>query len=176
MGAAILRRYGIDPAARFLLYVGGLSPHKNLGRLLAAFAAARAADPAVQLAIVGDFADVFHTETAQIRAQIEALGLQASVRLTGYVPDADLAYFYRAAYALVQPSLMEGFGLPPVEAMVSGTPVLSSTAGSLPEIVGPAGIYFDPFDVKGMGAAIILPVGRPREACGTRLLGSDAGR
>ena len=152
--AAILQRYGVDPQTRFLLYVGGLSPHKNLGRLIAAFDQATTATDPCHLILVGDFADNFHTEVPTLRAQIERLGRTASINLVGFVPDADLAHFYRAAYALVQPSLMEGFGLPPVEAMVSGTPVVCSRAGSLPEVVGPAGIFFDPFDTAAIAQSL----------------------
>ncbi len=76
------------------------------------------------------------------------------VILTGFVPDEDLVYLYGRAYALVQPSLLEGFGLPAVEAMACGTPVISSRAGSLPEVVGEAGVYFDPIDVDSIAEAI----------------------
>jgi len=151
---AVLAKYGLDARSRFLLYVGGLSPHKNLERMISAFARSDASQQKTRLVIVGDFADVFHTHTATLRDQVERLGLSRSVQFTGYVPDDDLAHFYRSAYALVQPSLLEGFGLPSVEAMASGTPVLSSTAGSLPEVVGPAGSYFDPFRVDQMAAAM----------------------
>ena len=82
--------------------------------------------------------------------------------LTGFVPDDDLVFLYSRAYALVQPSLLEGFGLPAVEAMACGTPVLSSRAGSLPEVVGEAGVYFDPTDVGSIAGAIRLIPGRPR--------------
>ena len=74
--------------------------------------------------------------------------------MTGFVPDDDLVYLYSRAYALVQPSLLEGFGLPAVEAMACGTPVISSRAGSLPEVVGEAGVYFDPTDVGSIAGAI----------------------
>ena len=74
--------------------------------------------------------------------------------MTGYVSDDDLVFLYSRAYALVQPSLMEGFGLPAVEAMACGTPVISSRAGSLPEVVGEAGVYFDPTDVGSMAGSI----------------------
>ncbi len=88
------------------------------------------------------------------------------VRFTGFVPDDDLAYLYNRAYALVQPSLMEGFGLPPVEAMACGTPVVCSRAGSLPEVVGEAGVFFDPTDVGAMAAALARPAGATRR-CAT---------
>jgi glycosyltransferase involved in cell wall biosynthesis len=149
---AILRKYRIVPGARFVLYVGGLSPHKNLLRWIEAFAAGAPAD--VGMVLVGDLGDVFHTHVPELRAAVERHGLGNRVVFTGFVPDAELAYLYGRAYCLVQPSLMEGFGLPPIEAMACGTPVLSSTAGSLPEVVGEAGVYFDPTDVAAMAAAL----------------------
>lgn len=149
---AVLGRWGIDPSRRFVLYVGGLSPHKNLIRLIEAFA--KAADPGVDLILVGDFRDVFLTEVPAICAAIERGGLGERVRLTGFVPDEDLVHLYNRAEFLVQPSLMEGFGLPPVEAMACGLPVASSTAGSLPEVVGDGGRYFDPTDVGAMAGVL----------------------
>jgi glycosyltransferase involved in cell wall biosynthesis len=149
---AVLRRYRIDPARRFLLYVGGLSPHKNLLRLLQAFERAGCAD--ADLVLVGDLGDVFHTHVPELREAVGRLGLEARVNFTGFVPDEDLAYLYNRAYALVQPSLAEGFGLPPVEAMACGTPVLASRAGSLPEVVGDAGRFFEPTEVGAIASAI----------------------
>jgi glycosyltransferase involved in cell wall biosynthesis len=151
-GDVILRRYGLEPSERYLLYVGGLSPHKNLPRLIDALAHAAQTD--VRLVLTGDVHDVFHTDVPAIRAAIERFGLAARVLWTGFVPDQELVYLYGRAYALVQPSLLEGFGLPAVEAMACGTPVISSRAGSLPEVVGEAGVYFDPTDVGSMAAAI----------------------
>lgn len=149
---AVLKRWQIDPSRRFVLYVGGLSPHKNLIRLIEAFG--QSAPPDADLILVGDFRDVFLTEVPAIRAAIEKAGLGDRVRLTGFVPDDDLVHLYNRAEFLVQPSLMEGFGLPPVEAMACGLAVASSTAGSLPEVVGDAGRYFDPTDVAAMSAAL----------------------
>jgi glycosyltransferase involved in cell wall biosynthesis len=148
----IVRRYGLDPRGRFLLYVGGLSPHKNLPRLIEAFAGHAEND--VTLALVGDFDDVFHTHVPELRAAMERFGVADRVRLTGFVPDLDLSYLYSRCHAFVQPSLMEGFGLPPVEAMACGAPVLHSMAGSLPEIMGGAGLSFDPYQVRQIGLAI----------------------
>jgi glycosyltransferase involved in cell wall biosynthesis len=149
---ALLRRLAIAPGERYLLYVGGLSPHKNLLRLIKAFAQAAADD--VKLLLTGDFHDVFHTHVPQIRAAIAAQRLEKRVILTGYIPDDELVFLYSRAYALVQPSLVEGFGLPAVEAMACGAPVIASRAGSLPEVVGPAGVYFDPTDVGSMAGVI----------------------
>jgi glycosyltransferase involved in cell wall biosynthesis len=147
-----LRKYGIPPGARYLLYVGGLSPHKNLPRLIEAFAHINCRD--VFLVLVGDMNDVFHTDVPRIRSAITRSGLEDRVILPGFVPDAELVYLYSRAHALVQPSLMEGFGLPAVEAMACGLPVVSSRAGSLPEVVGDAGIFFDPTDVQSIAEAI----------------------
>jgi glycosyltransferase involved in cell wall biosynthesis len=149
---AVLRRHGLRPGERYLLYVGGLSPHKNLPRLVEAFA--RSAGDDVRLVLTGDVHDVFHTCVPAIRAAIARHELGDRVILTGFVPDEDLVFLYGRAYALVQPSLLEGFGLPAVEAMACGTPVISSRAGSLLEVVGEAGVYFDPTDVASIAGAI----------------------
>ena len=144
----ILARYGISPESRFFLYVGGLSPHKNLIRLIEAFS--QLDDQQVLLVLVGDLGDVFHTHVPELRAAVTAHGVEGRVLFPGFVPDADLAHLYSRTTALVQPSLIEGFGLPPAEAMACGSPVLASTAGSLPEVVGDAGCLFDPLSVEAM--------------------------
>ncbi len=148
----VLGRFGVDPGRPFLLYVGGLSPHKNLVRLIEAFAIG--APEEAELVLVGDLGDVFLTHVPELRNAVDRSGLVGRVRFTGFVPDDDLAHFYNRAFALIQPSLMEGFGLPPVEAMACGTPVLASRAGSLPEVIGGAGTFFDPTNVGGIAAAI----------------------
>jgi glycosyltransferase involved in cell wall biosynthesis len=156
---AALRRHGLRPGERYLLYVGGLSPHKNLPRLVEAFA--RSAGDDVRLVLTGDVHDVFHTCVPAIRAAIERHELGERVLLTGFVPDEDLVFLYGGAYALVQPSLLEGFGLPAVEAMACGTPVLASWAGSLPEVIDGAGVFFDPTDVGSIAAAIRVFLAEP---------------
>jgi glycosyltransferase involved in cell wall biosynthesis len=154
-----LGRLAIPTNARYLLYVGGLSPHKNLLRLIEGFA--QGAPPDVLLVLAGDMHDVFHTHVPEIQAAVAKHGLDRRVIMTGFVPDDDLVFLYSRAYALVLPSLMEGFGLPAVEAMACGTPVLASHAGSLPEVVGEAGVYFDPTDVGSMAGAIGSFVSEP---------------
>jgi glycosyltransferase involved in cell wall biosynthesis len=148
----VLRKYGIRPDKRYLLYVGGLSPHKNLPRLIDALA--QLDGSRVVLVLVGDMKDVFHTHVPVMRQAIARAGLEARVIMPGFVPDENLVYLYTRAHALVQPSLMEGFGLPAVEAMACGIPVVSSRAGSLPEVVGDAGIFFDPTDVASITEAL----------------------
>jgi len=158
-GEHVHARFGIPAGGRFLLYVGGLSPHKNLLRLVEAFALGAPAD--VKLVFVGDIHDVFHTHVPQIREAIARHELGERVILAGFVPDDDLVHLYRRAYALILPSLLEGFGLPAVEAMACGTPVLSSRAGSLPEVVGEAGVYFDPIDISSIAGAIRMLLNAP---------------
>jgi glycosyltransferase involved in cell wall biosynthesis len=87
-------------------------------------------------------------------ALIDALGLRDSVIMTGYVPTGDLPAVYAMAEALVFPSIVEGFGLPPLEAMACGTPVVCSNAASLPEVVGDAALLVDPTDVDGLATAM----------------------
>ncbi|MGH2460603.1 MAG: glycosyltransferase family 4 protein [Chloroflexota bacterium] len=149
---AVRQRYGIPPAARALLYVGGFSPHKNLESLVTAFARLVAgpaepesADPPFHLVLAGETTrEAFYSCYAALRDQIHRLGLDSRVTFTGFVPDADLVQLYRTAIALVLPSRDEGFGLPIVEAMACGTPVVASRGGALPELVGEAGILVDP--------------------------------
>ncbi|MBC7249972.1 MAG: glycosyltransferase family 4 protein, partial [Anaerolineae bacterium] len=89
-----------------------------------------------------------------IFATVEKLGLKDEVEFAGYVPAEELPLWYNAADLFVFPSLYEGFGLPPLEAMACGTPVVSSNAASLPEVVGEAGLLIDPYDVEGLAAAM----------------------
>lgn len=152
----VLGRYLLSPDERFLLYVGGISPHKNLHALVDAYHRL-IQDPAyadIKLVLLGDYAkDSFYSAYPSLRAYIEKLRLADMVFFTGFVEDRELAYFYNAASSLVFPSIEEGFGLPAVEAMACGTPVISSDQGSLREIIGEAGSFFDPFHSESMLAA-----------------------
>lgn len=149
----VLEDYDLPTDEPLVLYVGGISPHKNLDGLLHAFA--RMPDRPAHLAIVGDHSgDSFlgcYPELVRLRAR---LGLESTVTFTGFVPDEHLAVLYNAATVLALPSLDEGFGLPAVEAMACGLPVAASRSGSLAEIVGQAGVFFDPRDHAGMAAAL----------------------
>lgn len=141
-----LARFGVSEDEPYLLYVGGISPHKNLSTLVEAFAAARAeTSRAVKLVLVGDIErDVFYSSYTAVRDQVERLALSGAVIFTGFLPDAELVAVYNAATALVLPSFDEGFGLPAVEAMACGTPVIASRIPVLQEVVSDAGLFFDP--------------------------------
>ena len=147
----ILRRHNLKADEKFLLYVGGISPHKNLNTLIDALN--RLDD--IKLVIVGDYKDdPFFSAYPALKKQVEELGLADKVIFAGFVEDIDLAYLYNAATLVVLPSLEEGFGLPAVEAMACGTPVAASNRGSLPEVLGAAGVFFEPKDVEDMAAVI----------------------
>jgi glycosyltransferase involved in cell wall biosynthesis len=154
---AVLKRHGLEPGERYVLYVGGISPHKNLDTLIEAFAAVHN-DPQtrdVRLVLVGDYAgDVFNTCYEHLRSLVDRHGLQEAVHFTGLVPDKDLVHLYTACEAFVLPSYLEGFGLPAVEAMACGAPVLASNVGSLPEVLAGAGELFDPHDVAALAGCL----------------------
>jgi glycosyltransferase involved in cell wall biosynthesis len=137
----VRERYRLtDP---FVLYAGNIKPHKNLERLIEAFNILRQQSAQlkdVQLLIIGDEISKYAT----LRRAVHRYKLHKHVRFFGFVPDQTLAALYRLANVFVFPSLYEGFGLPPLEAMASGTPVITSNVSSLPEVVGDAALMIDP--------------------------------
>jgi glycosyltransferase involved in cell wall biosynthesis len=141
-------RYGLPPAASLILYVGGISPHKNLQALLRAAALLRAqGQEGWHVVLVGDHkGDSFLGCYTELTHLVRKLDLGDRVTFTGYVPDEDLVWLYNAATMLALPSKGEGFGLPVLEAMVCGLPVVASDRNSLPEVLGGAGVLFDPED------------------------------
>ncbi len=154
--AETLKRYGLGATDAFLLYVGGISPHKNLTRLVQAFETIARESPDIKLVLVGDFKDdPFFSAYPELKSIVAKLGLEARVIFTGFIPDLELARFYNAATLLVFPSLEEGFGLPAIEAMSCGTPVAASNCSSLPEVLGDAGCFFDPLDTENIAGTVL---------------------
>ena len=145
-------RFSPDPAVArepFLLYPARPWPHKNHARLFEAFARLREERPGLRLVLTG----VGH----------DADRLPAGVETRGGVPTADLVSLYRRAAAVVFPSLYEGFGLPPLEALACGCPVASSNAASLPEVLGDAAVLFDPHDAAAIAAGVSEALDRAEE-------------
>jgi glycosyltransferase involved in cell wall biosynthesis len=134
----IRRQYHLPD--QYLLYVGTLEPRKNLKRLLQAIRRLHDAGIPVPLVIAGPQGWMMD----DFQAYVAGLGLQAAVHYLGYVPMADLPALYSLATLFVFPSLYEGFGLPPLEAMACGTPVLSSNRSSMAEICGQAAVLINP--------------------------------
>lgn len=134
---------------QFLLFVGRSLPHKNLGRLIDAFAILKAKHPNLQLALVGK-SDANYEKLRHYAADNNL----KDIVFTGYMSEANLCWLYENTAAYVFPSLSEGFGLPGLEAMAHGAPVVSSNATCLPEIYGKAALYFDPKDPADMAEKI----------------------
>jgi glycosyltransferase involved in cell wall biosynthesis len=130
----------------FIMYIGRPQPHKNLGRLIKAFGALKKKHPNLKLVLVGkkDPVHDMHLETAK------QLGVAKDVIFTGFVSDGELRWMFQQCQAYIFPSLSEGFGLPALEAMVHGAPVVSSNATCLPEVYGDAAAYFDPKSLLDM--------------------------
>ena len=142
-----LFRPGEEPREPFLLYPANPWPHKNHDRLFEALTRLRRERPALRLVLTG--------------TGLERLSPPEGVEVRGRVPREQLAALYRRASALVFPSMYEGFGQPPLEAMASGCPVVCSTAGALPEVCGSAARYFDPLSVDEMVEAVLTVLSDP---------------
>jgi glycosyltransferase involved in cell wall biosynthesis len=135
----------------FVLYAGNVKPHKNLERLIAAFKMVRSRGlDHLKLVLIGDEISKY----AALRRAVHQHQLHKYVRFLGYLPEETLAVMYRLAGVFVFPSLYEGFGLPPLEAMASGTPVVTSNVSSLPEVAGDAAILVDPYDPEAIADGI----------------------
>jgi glycosyltransferase involved in cell wall biosynthesis len=147
---AVRKKYGIQRG--YLLTVGNLQPRKNLGRLIKAYTHLRGRPDGMrqQLVIVGKRAWLSHSifDEARRSSYVE------DIIFTDYVSEEDLIALYSGATAFVYPSIFEGFGLPVLEAMACGAPVITSNTSSLPEVVGDAGIMIDPYDEQALVKAI----------------------
>jgi glycosyltransferase involved in cell wall biosynthesis len=152
--AMIRGRYQVD--SPFLLYAGRISPHKNVARIIEAFSALKGelakdgAYPDLKLIIIGDEV----SKNPDIRRAVIRSGMQHDVRFLGYVSIEALRVFFDMAKVFVFPSLYEGFGLPPLEAMAHGTPVVASNTSALPEVVGNAAVMVNPENVFEISRAL----------------------
>jgi glycosyltransferase involved in cell wall biosynthesis len=147
--APIRRKY--DLPAQFILSGGTLEPRKNYVRLFEAYARARAQQHLPPLVVFGRRGWMYE----DILAAPARLGIADAVRFIDYLDDNDLPAVYNLAWAFVYPSLYEGFGLPPLEALACGTPTLVSNVSSLPEVVGSAALLVDPTDVEALAHQLI---------------------
>lgn len=153
--AMIRGRYQVD--SPFLLYAGRISPHKNVARIIEAFSALKGelakegAFPDLKLLVIGDEV----SKNPDIRRAVIRSGVQHDVRFLGYVSIDVLRIFFDMAKVFVFPSLYEGFGLPPLEAMAHGTPVVASNSSALPEVVGNAALMVNPENIFEISRALL---------------------
>lgn len=167
--ARVRSAYGLR--APYILAVGQIHPHKNLNALIDAFVTLRQTHGSTaQLVLVG----AFKGAAVALQQRIRAEGLASEVILTGWVPDADLPALYQGAIVYVLPSRYEGFGVPVLEAMASGTPVITTTATALPEVAGDAALLVGPDDGAGLVTALRRVL--DDEALRTELIGRGAAR
>jgi glycosyltransferase involved in cell wall biosynthesis len=144
----VRRKYSLPE--KFLLYIGAIEPRKNLPVLLEAFSQLLETGRTQDLVLVGRRGWMYE----EVFRLIDGLGLKQHVHLTGYVPAKDLPILYNLAQVFVYPSIYEGFGIPPVEAMACGTPVVTTHSSSMIETVGDAGLLTPPGDESALAAAL----------------------
>ncbi len=150
----IFKPYNVRPLDKsYILYVGSERRRKNLGRLFEAFAALKPELPELKLVKIGSAgrSKKFRDDTIK---QLSSLGIAGDVIFVDHISELELAYYYSSAILLAYPSLYEGFGFPPLEAMACGCPVVTSNTSSLPEVVGEAGIMVDPYDTSSLVRAM----------------------
>ena len=145
-------RHRLQIKGRSVLFVGNIKPHKNIERLIAAFSQLRSKPSCADLTliVVGDEI----TKYPSLRRAVERHQVRPFVRFFGFVPEKTLVALYQIASLFVFPSLYEGFGLPPLEAMANGTPVVTSRISSLPEVVGDAAVMVNPYSVDEITSAM----------------------
>jgi glycosyltransferase involved in cell wall biosynthesis len=155
-----------DGGKPYFVYVGGTDVRKNVLFMIRAFARFAGREQDVQLVLVGDtFTMKSLPEVAEIFREIHSLGMADRVVTTGYVDEQRVRELYRGSVALIFPSLYEGFGLPVLEAMTYGAPVVAARTSSIPEVLGDTGIYFDPRDEDSLVTGMETVYGHPTR-CG----------
>ena len=157
--AAAAERVGLPSDARWMMYVGGFSPHKRVPAIVTAHGKLKAqlGDKTPHLLLVGKLSgDAFLSNHQDIREAISAAGTDALVHWTGFLSDDELRHLHTGSVALVLPSLAEGFGLPAVEAAACGCPVIATTASPLPELLAGGGIFVNPRDEVALAEAMML--------------------
>jgi glycosyltransferase involved in cell wall biosynthesis len=138
----------------YILFVGNVKPHKNIKRLVESFEIVSKEFPELKLAIVGK-KENFITGIDGLKELLDNKNLNQKIIFTGYIADEDLPSVYKNSELLVFPSLYEGFGLPPLEAMASGVPVVASSAASIPEVCGNAALYVNPYSIVDIANGIL---------------------
>lgn len=147
----VLKGYGAS--SPYFLYVGALHPRKNIRRVIEAFKLAKTCHNEINLVIVGPSSWGAHHE---LQTVLGSTGNSTGIIFTGFLSDEDLGALYQGAYGLVFPSLYEGFGLPVLEAMSYGTPVITSNISALPEVAGDAALLVDPMSVTDIARKMVM--------------------
>lgn len=151
--SAVRKKYKLP--ARFILYIASSLPHKNYPRLLEAFKLVKAKDAGIKLVLIG----ARESGHGEISAKIDGLGIKDDVVFSGWLPFEDIPLIYAASELFAFPSLHEGFGIPVLEAMASGVPVVCSAISPLTEVAGDAALLVDPLDTASMASGILSVLG-----------------
>jgi glycosyltransferase involved in cell wall biosynthesis len=166
----VRRRFGFQ--GPYLLYVGQLTLRKNIRRALEAFAGIHTCFPKLRFVLAGPSS----WKKTAIESAVDEFGINGKVYLTGPLTDIELPALYNGAELFIFPSLYEGFGLPPLEAMACGTPVITSNTSSLPEVAGDAALLVDPYNVDEIAAAMRRVLSDPDLAAELRTRGLERAR
>jgi glycosyltransferase involved in cell wall biosynthesis len=169
---AVRQKYRLP--GQFVLYLGGYDIRKNVPTLLKAYTYIRdGAGDTFPLVLAGRPPDRRSGRFSAVEPLLDEMNIRDSVRITGWIDETDTPSLYRLAACFVFPSRYEGFGLPPLEAMACGTPVVAADASSLPEVVGDAGFLVQPDDARHMAGAILAILNQPELAADLRQRGLD---
>jgi glycosyltransferase involved in cell wall biosynthesis len=174
-----LLKAGISADGRKIIYIGGFGPHKNLESLVAVFSKLARQEEFydLRLIMVGEFRqEVFFSQYDTLIQQLKELGISNKVIFTGYLPDEELVELLNISTVLVLPSLMEGFGLPAVEAAACGCPVIATKESPLPDLLGTGGLYIDPARLNDLEHALRCVLSSPELRQQMRKAGLNAVR